>query len=157
MVGLVGQTTVTLDERGRFPLPSKFRSAIDLTGQLLISESAVLTKGLDGCLALYPEAEWQELQHRLSGIPFTTKESRSFTRRLYSLAESVDLDKAGRILVPSRLIAEAKLRKEILVIGVNRWLEIWDPVRYDFFMEQSAGSYEDAAERLFSPPPSSAV
>lgn len=153
MVGLIGQATVNMDDKGRFPLPAKFRSAVDLSGQLLVSESAVLTKGMDGCLILYPEGEWQELQLRMSSMPFTTKDYRAFSRRFYSLAESVNIDKTGRIMIPPRLVIEAKLRKELLVLGVNRWLEIWDPIRYDYFMEQSAGSYEEAAERLFSPPP----
>jgi MraZ protein len=62
----------------------------------------------------------------------------------------VTCDKTGRILIPAHLIAEAHLKKEVLVIGLNRSIEIWNPERYNYYIEQFAGSYEEVAERIFS-------
>jgi len=99
---------------------------------------------------LYPSREWERIQERLSSLNFTQKDFRFFSRRFYSAAGIVSPDKNGRILIPSHLIDEAVLKKELLVIGVNRWIEIWTPERYAYFLEQHAGSYEEVAERLFA-------
>lgn len=90
------------------------------------------------------------MQGRLSSLNFTQKDYRFFSRRFYSLAGVVKPDRSGRILVPSQLVKEAGLVKDLTVIGVNRWIEIWNPERYRYYLEQFAGSYEEVAERLFS-------
>jgi len=98
---------------------------------------------------LYPQKEWDNIQSRLSSLNFTKKDFRFFSRRFYSAAAIVSPDKNGRILIPSHLVAEASLKKELLVIGVNDWIEIWEPIRYQYYLEQFSGSYEEVAERLF--------
>ncbi len=64
------------------------------------------------------------------------------------MARTVSPDRNGRILIPSQLIAEANLKKELLVIGVNRWVEIWNPDRFHYYLDQFTASYEEVAERL---------
>ncbi len=150
MNGFYGQYQVTLDENGRCPLPAKLRSVKENGKKSLLAGELVLTKGLEGCLSLYPAIEWEEIQSRMSTLNFTQKDYRFFSRRFYSSASIITPDKSGRILLPSHLIEEAKLSRELLIIGVNRWIEIWDPDRYEYYLEQFAGSYEDVAERLFS-------
>jgi len=149
LTGFYGQYRTTLDDKGRFALPAKLRAATSTSKEQLLDSSIVLTKGLEGCLSLYPEEEWSEIQKRLSSLSFTQKNFRYFSRRFYSAASIVSPDKNGRILIPSHLIEEAHLKKELLVIGVNRWIEVWDPDRYMYYLEQFAGSYEEVAERLF--------
>ncbi len=146
----LGVYNTTLDEKGRFALPAKLRAVKGLSGKPLIGDTAIVTKGLEGCLSLYPETEWAEIQNRLSSFTFTQRDYRFFSRRFYSLAGVVAPDKNGRILLPTHLIKEASLKRDLLVIGVNRWVEIWTADRYQYYMEQFAGSYEDVAERLFS-------
>lgn len=148
--GFFGQYHTTMDDKGRFPLPAKLRSVLGTSKKRLLDGALILTKGLEGCLALYPEPEWQQIQNRLSSLPFTQKDFRYFSRRFYSSAGAVSPDRNGRILVPSHLIAEAGLKKELLVIGVNRWVEIWNPDRFQYYLEQFSGSYEEVAERLFT-------
>jgi MraZ protein len=99
---------------------------------------------------LFPQEEWDVIQSRLSALNFTQRDFRYFSRRFYSLASIVTPDRAGRILVPGPLQAEAKLKRDLLVIGVNRWIEIWNAERYEYYLEQSSGSYEEVAERLFT-------
>jgi MraZ protein len=139
-----------MDDKGRCILPAKLRSVTDDSGKPLLAGDIFLTKGLEGCLAVYPEAEWQSIQGRLSTIEFTDKHYRSFSRRFYSFAAPVTPDKNGRILIPSHLIAEAKLEKDLAVLGVNRWIEIWNPQLLSYYLDEYAGSYEDVAARLFS-------
>ena len=150
LTGFYGQYQTTLDAKGRFALPAKLRSVKDASKKIILDGNLVLTKGLEGCLSLYPEPEWEIIQNRLSSLNFTKKDYRSFGRRFYSSAAIVTPDRNGRILVPSHLLQEAHLEKELLVIGVNRWVEIWNPERYRYYLEQFAGDYEDVAERLFS-------
>jgi MraZ protein len=150
LTGFFGQYNTTLDEKGRFPLPAKLRAVKGPSKKPLIGDTAIVTKGLEGCLSLYPESEWAKIQDRLSSFNFTQRDFRFFSRRFYSLAGVVAPDKSGRILLPAHLIKEAALKKDLLVIGVNSWVEIWDPDRYRYYTEQFAGSYEDVAERLFS-------
>jgi len=150
LTGFCGQFQTTLDDKGRFALPVKLRSVKGPEQEPLLEGSIVLTKGLEGCLSLYPESEWAEIQNRLASLSFTQKDYRYFSRRFYSAASVVTPDKNGRILIPSHLIAEAGLKKDLLVIGVNRWVEIWNPERYQYYLEQYTRSYEEVAERLFS-------
>lgn len=150
MTGFYGQYSTTMDDKGRFALPARLRGVRNLSEELLLDGNIVLTKGLEGCLSLYPESEWAEIQNRLASLSFTQKDYRFFVRRFYSAATVVSPDKNGRILVPSHLVQEAGLKKELLVIGVNRWVEVWNPERFRYYVEQYARSYEEVAERLFS-------
>jgi len=150
VTGFVGRYQTTMDDKGRFALPARLRAVSGADGAPLLKGSLILTKGLEGCLSLYPETEWAEVQRRFSSLNFTQKDFRYFSRRFYSSAAVVKPDRAGRILIPAHLVQEAHLSKELQVIGVDRWLEIWNPERYEYYLEQFAGSYEDVAERLFS-------
>lgn len=148
--GFYGQYQTTMDDKGRFALPAKLRSVVGADKKPLLEGDLVIVKGLEGCLSLYPQSEWADIQNRLSSLNFTKRDFRYFGRRFYSSASVVTPDRNGRILIPSHLVSEAALRKELQVIGVNRWIEIWDPERYRYYLEQFGGSYEEVAERLFS-------
>jgi MraZ protein len=151
LIGLYGQFHTTLDDKGRLSLPARLRSVISTeTGRPLLEGELILTGGLEGCLALYPPAEWSDIQSRMSKLNFTQKDYRFFSRRFYSSAAVVSPDKSGRILVPSHLITAANLQKELMVIGVARSIEIWGPIRYQEYVENYDASYEDVAERLFT-------
>jgi len=146
-VGYFGRHTVLMDDKGRIALPAKYRPsakiAKDVDGQFM------LTKGLDGCLALYPEKEWELIQERLNTLDFTRKDYRYFSRLLYSVAVPIKLDRQGRMLIPSHLQDDAGLDREILIIGASRWIELWSPGRYEQYLSQYGQSYEDVAEKLF--------
>jgi MraZ protein len=150
VTGFLGQYQATLDEKGRILLPSKLRSVKGLSKKPLLDGDIILTKGLEGCLSVYPESEFEAIQNKLSSLDFTQRDFRFFSRRFYSAAAVVTPDKTGRILVPSHLISEAGFQKELLIIGVNRWIEVWNPDRYQYYLEQYSGSYEEVADRLFS-------
>lgn len=148
--GLLGQYHTTMDDKGRFALPAKLRSFIGPNKKPLLDGELIITKGLEGCLSLFPQSEWAVIQQRLSSLNFTKRDFRFFSRRFYSSAQLVSPDKNGRILIPSHLINEADLKKDLLVIGVNDWVEIWNPERHKYYLEQYSGSYEEVAERLFT-------
>jgi len=147
VVGYYGRYNVLMDAKGRIALPAKYRPSTkaekDTDGQFM------LTKGLDGCLALYPEKEWELIQERLNTLDFTRKDYRYFSRLLYSVAVPIKLDRQGRMLIPSHLQDEAGFEREILIIGASRWIELWSPAEYERYLKQYGQSYEDVAEKLF--------
>jgi len=146
MEGFYGQFTVLMDKKGRISLPSRLRPSEKQTKQ---DNEFILTKGLDGCLALYPTSEWQQIQQRLGELNFTQKDFRYFSRLLHSVAVNINLDRQGRLLIPSHLQQDAGINKEILAIGVYRWIEFWNPESYRQYLSQYGQSYEDGAEKLF--------
>ncbi len=147
MEGFFGQYNVNLDQKGRIALPSRLRPVTVEGAQA--NHEFILTKGLDGCLALYPEDQWQTIQQRLGSHNFNRRDYRFFSRMLHSVAVNITLDRQGRLLIPSHLQEDAGLTREVLVIGVNRWIEFWDPKRYREYLTQYGQSYEEVAEKLF--------
>jgi MraZ protein len=126
----MGEHSHSIDEKGRLIIPSKFRDEL--------GEKFVLTRGLDGCLCVYPQVEWQRLEEKLRSLPLTNKNARTITRFLVSGAATCELDKQGRILVPSALREYAGLEKDVVLSGNLERIEIWDK---DKWAENS--SYED--------------
>jgi len=145
--GFFGQFMVTMDEKGRIALPSKLRSSPKDDNKE--PEAFVLTKGLDGCLALYPETQWELIQQRLDSLSFTKKDFRYFSRQLHSVAVHITLDRQGRMLIPSHLQQDAGLERDVLVLGAYRWIEFWNPKLYQQYLEKYGQSYEEVAEKLF--------
>ncbi len=150
MTGFYGQYNTTLDDKGRFALPARLRAVKGPSDELLLSGNIILTKGLEGCLSLYPEIEWEDIQRRMASRSFTQTAYRQFSRIFYSAAAVVTPDRNGRILIPSHLIHDATLKKELLVIGVNRSVEIWNPDLFRYYLERSP-RYEQVAEELSKP------
>lgn len=149
--GFYGQFQTTMDSKGRFALPAKLRAVKSETSKKnFLDGNLLITKGLEGCLSIYHEEGWKEIQDRFASLTFTQKDFRFFSRRFYSSAGSLATDKSGRVLIPSHLIKEAGLKKDLLVLGVNNWIEIWNPERYQYYLEQYSKSYEEVAEKLFA-------
>ncbi len=147
MDGFYGQYNVVMDEKGRIILPARLRPSFQEGAQE--PDNFILTKGLDGCLALYPRKQWEQIQQRLGSLNFTRKDFRYFSRLLHSAAVTIILDRQGRLLIPAHLKEEASLDKDILVIGNYRWIEFWNPQIYRQYITQYGQSYEEVAERLF--------
>ena len=133
----------TVDHKGRINIPAKLRKAGDST----LHESFVVTRGLEGCLFLYPSEEWQGIEGKLRTLPFTQGHNRYFTRLLLSNASDVQVDKQGRIAIPQPLIEFSKIKKEVLVLGVLERIEIWDPEVYQKYLDGFEQSYEEVAEK----------
>lgn len=129
----MGEYNHTIDTKGRLIIPSKFREAL--------GEEFVVTKGLDGCLFVYDNKEWAAFEEKLKSLPLTNKDARQFVRFFLAGAAMAEVDKQGRILVPSVLREFAGLDKEVVLIGVASRVEIWSKERWE-----NAASYEDMEE-----------
>ncbi|MDO4941366.1 MAG: division/cell wall cluster transcriptional repressor MraZ [Lachnospiraceae bacterium] len=114
----------TADTKGRLIIPAKFREEI--------GEQFYLTRGLDGCLFLFPEKEWEEFEGKLRQLPVTfNKDARQFVRFFTTGATNGQFDKQGRILIPQTLREFADIQKEVVVAGSLNKLEIWSKERWD--------------------------
>ena len=129
----MGEYNHTIDTKSRVIVPSKFRDTL--------GDEFVVTKGLDGCLFVYDNAEWNVFEEKLKSLPITNKDARQFVRFFLAGAASVEVDKQGRILLPGSLRDFAALEKEVVLIGVGSRIEIWSKERWE-----SSASCEDMDE-----------
>ena len=134
----MGEYNHSIDEKGRLIIPSRFRYEL--------GENFVLTKGLDGCLCIYPKTDWDDLMEKLHSLPLTNRNARKITRFLVSGAVACELDKQGRILVPASLRSHAGITKDVVLTGNLDRIEVWDKARWDEY--SSYDDVEDIAESL---------
>ena len=119
----MGEYNHTIDPKGRLIIPAKFREAL--------GDEFVVTKGLDGCLFVYANTEWNNFEEKLRTLPLTNKNARQFTRFFLAGAAACEVDKQGRILIPQVLREFAKLEKDVVLVGVASRIEIWSKDRWE--------------------------
>ena len=119
----MGEYNHTIDAKGRLIIPAKFREQL--------GDEFVVTKGMDGCLFVFDNSEWQVFAEKLRSLPMIDKEVRQFTRFFLAGAASVEVDKQGRILLPSVLRDFAGITKDTVLIGVGSRIEIWSKDRWE--------------------------
>jgi MraZ protein len=136
----MGEFQHNIDTKGRMIVPVKFREGL--------GESFVLTRGLDNCLFAYPMEEWKILEEKLKKLPLTKKAARSFTRFFFSGAVECEVDKQGRINIPTPLRTYSNLDKECIVIGVSNRIEVWAKDIWEGYMSESEESFAEIAEDL---------
>jgi len=130
----LGRFEHTLDTKGRLAVPAKFR------GEL--GAGLVVTRGIDRCLSVYPLAAWQTLAGRVSALSISDPDARQFKRMVFAEAVDEELDAQGRMLVPPELRRYAEIDREAIVVGVNEYVEIWNPARWE---GQSAAVEDEGA------------
>lgn len=136
----MGEYQHSVDAKGRLIIPSKFRESLGST--------FVITRGLDNCLFGYPMDEWRKLEEKLKNLPMTKKDARAFARFFFSGATEVEIDKQGRINIPSNLAGYAKLEKECVILGVSTKIEIWAKELWEEYFNEAEESFNDIAENL---------
>ncbi len=136
----IGEYIYTIDHKKRVAIPSKFRKSL--------GKKAVITRGLDNCLVVYPIGEWQKLTKKLENLPNSKIDARGFVRIILSGAVDVALDKLGRILIPDYLKEYAGLKKDVVVIGLSNKIEIWDAQKWKDYREKTEKEIGNMAEKL---------
>ena len=129
-----------MDDKGRMAVPSKFRT--------LLKEGAVVTRGLDNCLFLYPKDVWNELAKKLANLPISQAKARAFARLMLAGAMDVDFDSQGRVMLPEYLRKFASLKKKVIVAGLFDRLEIWDEEAWEKYKKGAELNSNDIAEAL---------
>ena len=136
---LIGEYQHSLDSKNRMIVPSKLRE--DLGNKFII------TKGLDGCLYIYPAEEWQKLQEKLKTLPLSNRDARAFVRFFFAGACEVEIDKQGRGLIPQNLKEYAGIEKEIVSIGGLSRVEVWSKEKWNQYNDSNI-DFDKISERM---------
>ena len=136
----LGTHSPRLDDKGRLILPAKYREEL--------SSGLVLTKGQDGCLYVFPTAEFSRITDSLRTAPVTAKAVRDYSRVLFASASDEELDRQGRITIPPSLREYAGLDRDCVVIGANTRLEIWEASAWASYLEQQEPAFSAASEEV---------
>jgi transcriptional regulator MraZ len=137
---LLGEFQHNLDTKGRMAIPAKFREKLAV--------GAIITRGIDNCLFVFANAEWEELAKKLMALPLAQANSRAFVRLMLAGASDVELDHQGRILIPDYLRQYAGLKKEAVITGLYNRIEIWDEKSWQTYKTKTENSSEAIAEKL---------
>ncbi|HWH63686.1 MAG TPA: division/cell wall cluster transcriptional repressor MraZ [Ginsengibacter sp.] len=145
MTGFIGEYEATLDAKGRFLLPAGFKKQLPESG----SEPFILNRGFEKCLSLYTSKSWKPLFSDLGNLNDFDPKVRKFKRYFLNGATQVELDSAGRLLLPKTLMEYAGLERDIvLVSGIDK-LEIWDKTKHkEFFETFSPEAFSDLAKEV---------
>jgi MraZ protein len=131
-----------LDEKGRLLIPAKVRT--DMVGNVII-----LTRGIEKCLWLFPPEEWKTFSDHLMGSTSLLQENaRLIQRRMIAPAQEADIDRTGRIMIPATLREYADLKKDCIVLGLKKYIEIWSESSYLAYLEENESKFKEAAEQL---------
>lgn len=138
---LSGEYSHSLDAKGRVILPAKLREEI--------GDSFYVTRGFEGCLAIYSAEEFEKLGAAIQALPGNMKEVRKLQRIIITGAHFCETDKQGRFVVPPTLREFASLEKDLTVVGNGSHAEIWDSAKWnEYLYGENSMSLEDAAEAL---------
>lgn len=130
MLGFIGEYESTIDSKGRFLLPSGLKK--QLPGD---DNTFIINRGFEKCLTLYPIQSWKPIFKNISGLNDFDPKVREFRRFFLNGAQQVELDTAGRLLLPKNLMDHAFIEKDIVLVSAMNKIEIWDKVKYQQFFE----------------------
>jgi MraZ protein len=145
MTGFLGEFEVTLDTKGRFLLPAGLKK------QLPEGENThfVINRGFEKCLSLYPMQSWEPLYAKISTLNDFDPKVREFRRYFLNGATEVELDSAGRLLLPQNLKDYAELEKDVILVSAVDKLEIWSVENYrKFFESYSPADFSNLAQQV---------
>ncbi|OGO00767.1 MAG: division/cell wall cluster transcriptional repressor MraZ [Chloroflexi bacterium RBG_13_51_52] len=128
-----GEFDYKIDEKGRVPVPPKFRN--------FLKDGVVLTPGAERCITVYTVTEWKKLSSTLTNSPLSRSKMRKLSRALFATAFSTRIDQQGRIAIPAPLREHSQITDDVIVAGANTYLEIWDKALWE---EEKAVSQEQA-------------
>lgn len=138
----IGEYNHAIDDKGRLAIPVKFRERL--------THGAVVTRGLDKCLFVYPQREWAQLADKLSKLPISQANTRAFARLMLAGAMELDIDKQGRVVLPDYLRKYAAVKKKVVVAGLYNRLELWDDATWQKYKAGTEKTSGDIAEALGS-------
>ncbi len=111
-------------------------------------DSYVIAPGFDGCLYIYPHETWKQIELNMKSLKMSDPRARWFERTLFPNSEDAKLDGMGRLTIPRMLLESAQIKKEVVILGVNEKIELWDPEVLRKYRESQTESYEDVARQL---------
>jgi MraZ protein len=142
----VGSYTHAIDAKGRLSVPKKFLDHFRDPGQ---GRMFFATQGLDGCVFLFPKEQWETVVAQVRANSLGSEEARAFSRRFFASTRELEVDAAGRVLLPKELREFAEIGDEALFVGVDTRLELWSPKRWGAHDDRHGPRYEEHAKGIF--------
>jgi MraZ protein len=136
----IGEYIHNIDEKGRLAVPVKFRRRL--------ANGAIITKGLDNCLSLYPEEAWNKQVEKMESLPLTQSKSRAYARFILAGAFSVEIDKQGRVNLPLTLRGYAGIKNQVIVTGLGDHIEVWSTKIWEEYRTNIEKDSIEIAEEL---------
>ena len=137
---LIGQYESKIGEKHQAALPKKFRE--------ILGDRLIITKGFENCLIVVSVDNWKTLLEGTEGRPFTSKSTRELQRFLLGNATDIELDSKGRFVIPEYLREFASIKTEVVIAGIERFVEIWDKGKWEDQQKELSKNIESIAERL---------
>ena len=135
-----GSYSHSLDDKNRLMIPSKMRESL--------SSKLFMMRGFDGAISVYEQDAFNALMAKLEKMDFLKKDARSFLRTQLANTHEIDVDKLGRIQIPTPIINKFNIGKEVIVLGAIDHIEIWDKKAYEEYQAENEARFEDIAESL---------
>jgi MraZ protein len=131
MISFLGEYESTIDSKGRFLLPAAFKKQLPEND----ATNFVINRGFEKCLTLYPQKSWEPIFANISKLNDFDPKVRAFRRTFFNGATPIEVDSAGRILLPKNLLGHANLEKDIVLVSAINKIEIWDKQTYTQFFD----------------------
>ncbi|MEA5061518.1 MAG: division/cell wall cluster transcriptional repressor MraZ [Erysipelotrichaceae bacterium] len=135
-----GSYVHTLDNKGRLVIPSKLRDEAGTRVYIL--------KGFDGALSIYKSSDFDKMVEEINTLPFNKRNSRAYLRVQLASTCELDVDKQGRVQLPSQLLEKYGIGKDVIVIGVGDHMEVWDKKTYEDYEKGVDKDFESIAEKI---------
>ncbi|MGQ9746821.1 MAG: division/cell wall cluster transcriptional repressor MraZ [Candidatus Caldatribacteriaceae bacterium] len=130
----------TVDKKGRIVIPSEFRE--------MLRERIYLTSGIEPCIFLYPQDEWEKLYQKVISLPLTQKDARDFMRLFLSNTAAIEVDLQGRVMLPLHLRQYARIESKVILLGVGSRVEIWAEESWSRYLESIQGNFETITQSI---------
>ncbi|MDR3680317.1 MAG: division/cell wall cluster transcriptional repressor MraZ [Flavipsychrobacter sp.] len=144
MTNFFGEYEVAIDAKGRFLLPSGFRKQLP-EGD---AESFVVNRGFENCLTMYTKASWAVLTEKLNKLNDFNPKVREFKRLFLNGANIIEVDSAGRLLLPKPLQEHAGIKKDMVFSAQSNKVELWDKDTYYEYMRNKAAGFSGLAAEV---------
>lgn len=135
-----GSFAHNLDEKGRLMIPRKMREELGY--------KVYIMKGFEGSLSLYNEERYQKLVEEFSRLSFNQSKVRDYLRLQFASTYEMEVDKLGRVQIPTALLTKYNISKEVLVLGIGDHIEVWDKAKYEEYENSIKDEFESIAENI---------
>ena len=135
-----GSFVHTLDDKGRLMVPRKMREEL--------GSKAYIMKGFDGSLSIFNEERYQKLVSEFARLSFNQQKVRDYLRLQFASTYEMDVDKLGRVQIPTALLTKFNISREVLVLGIGDHIEVWDKAKYEEYENNIRDQFESLAEDI---------
>lgn len=143
----LGSFKYSFDSKGRVSLPAKLRKSVNQDA----NDTFIMTRSLEKCIEIHPKDQWEKtIETKLNMLNTFDKNNSAFMRMYLEKASEDTLDSQGRLMIPQNLIEHAGIKKDVIIIGMNKHIEIWDQDEYSTYLQAQSNSFEELAQQVMN-------